>query len=1675
MFRLLFATTLTLCLGFPSFVGAQTCSGDATLLLYPLDATYTLVDFCGDGPTGNRPAVCPDQHNDDDSAVLTLPFSFDLYGQIFTTVFINNNGTLSFGQEYATFTREAFPVVGFPMVAPFWADVDTGSASNPIGDVWMKIFDSNGDSVDDTLVVTWDNVGSYNQNDTLRNTFQVALSDGSNPMIGLGNNVCFSYDEMCWTTGTASGGAGGFGGTPATVGANHGNGVDFFQVGLFNATGSAYDGPGGAFDGVDYLDGQTFCFSTATTLTNLAPIATFTGSGDIVVNANDPSDTLATTVSFMSPELLQTTTVAITDLNGALGAGLSITNTAGNLATVELNWAPSCSAVGTYSLELEASDNFNPTATTTVPLTIRVICEDPCGWSDVFQTQGIADTVRALTEFDAGGGTALYVAGDFVSPGSHIASWDGTTWSSLGTGLDGAVHTLTVFDDGTGPALYAGGDFSTAGAGAAAGVARWNGTSWTALGAGLPGGVSSLATFDDGAGTALYAAGGFNLGTGAPADYVARWDGTTWVALGTGVDGPVHALTTFDPGSGTQLYAGGAFLNAGGSPAASVASWDGAAWNAVGTGTDGVVWALESYDDGTGADLIVGGDYQNAGGAAANNIAAWSGATWTALGAGTDGPIYALETFSVLGISTLFAGGEFYRAGVETAQNVARWDGAWTDAGVGVANGLFESAAVYALSSHTNLRGPAVFVGGDFDTAGGFGNTSLHIARWTDVDPLIFDLTADQDLCEGDLLELAVDVAGAPPLAYQWRKDGVDLPGATASTYSVASALVADSGTYEVLVSNTCGAEVSTSIVIFVEAEPLITSDPLSETICLGLATQLSVSATGLGTLTYQWRLDGIDIPGANSNTYDLPIVSLADAGSYDVIVTDDCGSSVSATAVLNVLTPPTLTSVPTSQDVCEGTATVLSATATGTAPLSYQWSLNGLAIPGATSPTYSIAAMTQGDEGAYTVNVSNVCGNVESADATVTFLGLPEITQSPMSQTVCPQTNVTFQVVATGAAPLSYQWRRGGVAIPGETTNTLVLTGVTAADAGVYDVAVSNSCDTAISAPATLTILASPTLTSFPSNQSVCEGTSTTLTVSASGTAPLSYQWSLNGVPIPGATTSSFTILSMSAVDAGAYVATVSNVCGTIDSPAALLTYLAPPVVTLNPTSQTVCPGTDVTLSVNAGGASPLSYQWRRNGVDLAGATATTLILPGVTSADAGSYDVVVSNSCDVVTTTPALLEVLEVPTITLDPSSMTICESSMVTFSMAASGSAPLTIQWRKDGTPIAGATSTSYVINSATAADAGSYDAVVTNSCGQATTASALLTVNVFPTFTLQPVAQSLTVGDSATFNVATAGTAPINIQWFKDGAPIAGATSSTLIIDPVVSPDAGTYYAEATNVCGAVASDTVSLTVAPVTPPTNLACCAADLDVSLSWSNALAYESVRVYRDSLLIATLPAGTTAYQDSAAGVGSYTYDVEGVIAGEPSLPTSCVETAIAAPESLQCVVLNPTFLSPTVEISWTLPAGYDFVEVYRDGALLVIFPASQNVFTESGGLVGTYDYEIRAKVEDTDCDATASVFCSLFVPQQSGFRRGDSNNDGQFNIADVVFIISYLFTQGEEPACLDAADANDDSGLDISDPVYLSTYFFVGGPPPPPPFTMTDQDPTDDLLGCEASTWAP
>jgi hypothetical protein len=176
--------------------------------------------------------------------------------------------------------------------------------------------------------------------------------------------------------------------------------------------------------------------------------------------------------------------------------------------------------------------------------------------------------------------------------------------------------------------------------------------------------------------------------------------------------------------------------------------------------------------------------------------------------------------------------------------------------------------------------------------------------------------------------------------------------------------------------------------------------------------------------------------------------------------------------------------------------------------------------------------------------------------------------------------------------------------------------------------------------------------------------------------------------------------------------------------------------------------------------------------------------------------------------------------PSLTVQPASVAVTAGQTATFSVAATGTTPLTYQWRKNSTNLSGATAASYTTPVTTIADTGAkFDVVVTNSVGSVTSAQATLTVSsvpVAPTITTQPANQTVTAGQTATFSVAATGTAPLAYQWQKNGTDIPGATSASYMTPVTASADSGALFrVVVSNTVGNVTSNSATLTVNPGT--------------------------------------------------------------------------------------------------------------------------------------------------------------------------------------------------------------------------------------------------------------------
>ncbi|MGH7972828.1 MAG: immunoglobulin domain-containing protein [Limisphaerales bacterium] len=378
------------------------------------------------------------------------------------------------------------------------------------------------------------------------------------------------------------------------------------------------------------------------------------------------------------------------------------------------------------------------------------------------------------------------------------------------------------------------------------------------------------------------------------------------------------------------------------------------------------------------------------------------------------------------------------------------------------------------------------------------------------------------------------------------------------------------------------------------------------------------------------------------------------------------------------------------------------SVTASSGTTMSYQWYRDGNAIGGANSSSYSILVVLGLGGGTYSVLVSNAGGSVMSANATLNLAQAPVIYTQPQSQPVIQGQSASFSVGANALPNPSYQWYFNSSRLASGTSSTLALSNVGASQAGNYRVVLANSAGTVTSAVAVLTVYVPPALQTQPTNQSVIVGQSTAFSVVVSSPPPFRYQWNFNGAALPGATNSALNLSNVQTNQAGSYNVVVSNPAGSITSQVATLAVNVPAGIATQPQNQIVLLGQPASFSVVATGTSPIVYQWYFNATLIDGATNSTLSVPNVQQAQAGSYTVQVANPEGSVISSAATLSVQPPPVLSVTPGAVSTTEFSFQfsvpvghTFIVLASGDLR---SWTSIGTNVA-VSGTSTFVDTAT----------------------------------------------------------------------------------------------------------------------------------------------------------------------------------------------------------------------------------------------------------------------------------------------------------------------------------------------------------------------------------------
>jgi predicted outer membrane repeat protein len=556
--------------------------------------------------------------------------------------------------------------------------------------------------------------------------------------------------------------------------------------------------------------------------------------------------------------------------------------------------------------------------------------------------------------------------------------------------------------------------------------------------------------------------------------------------------------------------------------------------------------------------------------------------------------------------------------------------------------------------------------------------------------------------------------------------------------------------------------------------------------------------------------------------------------GTATVSATLDNGTQTASAEIDKAVA---VTTNPTNQAVCEGGTATFTAAASGNPTPTVQWqvSTNGgglfTDIPGATNPILSFTATAAQNGNQYRAVFTNMCesttNTATTTAATLTVNTAPSVSTNPTSQTACEGATASFTAAANGSPAPTVQWQvstNGGGTfsnIPGATSTTLAFTAATAQSGNQYRAVFTNSCGTATTTGATLTVQPNTT-TSDPADQTVCQGTNANFSTTAGGTGPFHYAWTVDGSASGGDSSSISVATGSLSVGNHTVAVTTTGTCGSASQSATLT--VQENTATSDPPDQTVCQGATANFSTTASGTGPFHYAWTVDGSASGGDSSSISVATGSLSVSNHTVAVTTTGACGSASQSATLT--VQANTTTSDPPDQTVCQGTNANFSTTAGGTGPFHYAWTVDGSASGGDSSSISVATGSLSVGNHTVAVTTTGTCGSASQ-SATLTVQQNTT-TTDPPDQTACLGGTASFSTNASGTGPFSFVW-KKGVTVlnngdfggrvsivTGSSTSTLTISNIQASDFGTYNIETTGSCN-TATQSSTLTVNS-TPPT-----------------------------------------------------------------------------------------------------------------------------------------------------------------------------------------------------------------------------------------------------------------
>lgn len=691
---------------------------------------------------------------------------------------------------------------------------------------------------------------------------------------------------------------------------------------------------------------------------------------------------------------------------------------------------------------------------------------------------------------------------------------------------------------------------------------------------------------------------------------------------------------------------------------------------------------------------------------------------------------------------------------------------------------------------------------------------------------IVIEPSVVDTICEGDSLTFSVQAEGSDILQYLWHFN--DVPTAVTDTfYTVNPATFANTGDYYCVVTNGCGVDTSEVVSFEVDTIPYVTQQPEDQIVCLNGTAEFTTLYNGSNPISYQWYK--IDNGGASSvmtgetgtNLEITPVLAADTAFDYFCMASNQCFDGISSDTVsLEMYAPVEIMDsiVSDTNNVCYTYPNYIHLTVYGGEGDTIRWfkdSCEGEELAATIDTVYNIVVPDLTTT--FYARWENTCGISACDSITITVAQEPEVMDTLFFEdnNICYNAYDSILLTAAGGNGDSIRWFEGfncnGTPFA-VTSDTFVYVHNIPLNSTSYAAQYVNTCGESECLVVNLYIKDITYIANQTDYLEVCENSSSFMYVEAGGDEPFNYQWYQNGSEIAGEINDTLYVSPVSFADTGMYYCDVWTACDTAVSDSIHLEMLELPYFTQQAVDTAVCEGDSAAIQIKVAGDMPILVQWYKNGQEIGGSSLLDTLLIINPVYETADYYAMISNGCGIAYSDTITQRALDTLVILEQPQYQNLCLLDTAEFYVSVESTEFVSYSWQKVGGTGSIGNDSILRIPNLDYEDQGMYFCIISDTCGELSSDTALLNMNTPPQVITDPFGATVCEGALFQFEaVFNADADSLTYEWNYNGGWLPDTDTSILVFNPVQRGDEGTYYIRAFNNCGEDESVPVQLNV------------------------------------------------------------------------------------------------------------------------------------------------------------------------------------------------------------------------------------------------------------------------